>query len=186
MSQDLAAQAVFNLISIDGNRRVFCKEERSITRVVQLLDVSSSATKRYPILVLLFVAGKKKCRKQMVAAGASIHLVKLVETKVHGAKKILDRLEGVKMWNPEQDQCAYRRFWASKLQREGVDESTFPLGFSPPREEVAKNDPQWAELAHSCYHLNWVPIEELLKRPLEGSREQMLQHGEDFIQASSP
>ncbi|MCO5592282.1 hypothetical protein L7F22_046281 [Adiantum nelumboides] len=99
MSQDLAAQAIFNLISIDGNRRVFCKEERSITRVVQLLDVSSSVAKRYPISVLLSVAGKKKCRKQMVAAGASIYLVKLVETEVHGARKLLDRLEGGKMWN---------------------------------------------------------------------------------------
>ncbi|MCO5584007.1 hypothetical protein L7F22_037926 [Adiantum nelumboides] len=36
-----------------------------------------------------------------------------------------------------------------------------------------ENDQQRAELAYSCYQLNWVSIEELLKRPFEESREQM-------------
>lgn len=99
MSQDLAAQAIFNLVLVDGNRRAFCKEERGIVGIVQLLDSSSGAAKKYPVSVLLCVAGKKKCRKQMVAAGACTHLTKLAEVDTHGARKLLERLEGGKMWS---------------------------------------------------------------------------------------
>eukprot|EP00250_Pteridium_aquilinum_P018010 c23894_g1_i1 orf=525-2216(-) len=99
ISQNLAAHAIFNLISVDSNRRAFCREERSIAKMVQLLDPSTpSVAKKYPIMALLCVSGKKKCRKQMVATGACIHLAKLVEIET-SARKLLERLEGGKMWS---------------------------------------------------------------------------------------
>lgn len=98
-TQDLAAQAIFNLILVDSNCRAFLKEERSISRMVQLLDPSNqSVAKKFPISALLCLAGKKKCRKQMVAAGACGYLTKLAELETTGAKKLLERLEGGKMW----------------------------------------------------------------------------------------
>lgn len=99
-SRELAVHAIFNLISVDNNRRAFCKEESSIPKVVQLLDPSvPSVGKKHPILVLLCVSGKKKCRKQMIAARACIYLAKLVEIDTNGARKLLERLEGGKMWS---------------------------------------------------------------------------------------
>lgn len=99
-TQELAAQAIFNLILVDSNRRTFCKEERSISRLVQLLDpTNQSVAKKSPISALLCLSGSKKCRKQMIAAGARISLGKLAEMEVIGARKLLDRLEGGSLWS---------------------------------------------------------------------------------------
>lgn len=100
ISQALAVHAILNLIADDSNRRAFCREERSIAKVVHLLDPSMlSIAKRHPILVLLCVSGKKKCRKQMIAAGACSYLAKLAQVEADGARKLLERLEGGKMWS---------------------------------------------------------------------------------------
>ncbi|KAH7281915.1 hypothetical protein KP509_35G003100 [Ceratopteris richardii] len=97
-SQDMAAKAIFNLLSADANRRIFCKEEKSIAKLVNLLDLSLTASKKYPILTLLCLAGRKRCRKQMVAAGACQHLVKLLDSEGNASRKLLERLEGAKVW----------------------------------------------------------------------------------------
>lgn len=99
-TQEWAAQAIYNLILADSNRRAFCKEDRSISRMVQLLDPSNvSVAKKFPISALLCLSGSKKCRKQMIAAGARTYLGKLADVEVIGARKLLERLDGGKLWS---------------------------------------------------------------------------------------
>eukprot|EP00249_Psilotum_nudum_P000446 c12080_g1_i1 orf=547-2250(+) len=98
-AQEMAAQAVFSLIPLERNRREIRKEENCILGMVRLLDPSNqNISKKYPISVLLCLAGSKKCRKLMISAGACGRLEKLAEMEVLGARKLLDRLEKGGLW----------------------------------------------------------------------------------------
>ena len=69
--------------------------------MVLLLDPSDEGIidKKFPVCALGWLVGKKKCRKEMVEAGACRYLVKLAETsETFGAKKLLERLEHGKIW----------------------------------------------------------------------------------------
>ncbi|KAF5188551.1 Arm repeat superfamily protein [Thalictrum thalictroides] len=97
--KDAAAKALSCLMQYMGNRRILRKEDRGIAATVQLLDPSiHNLEKEYPILILLSIAQSKKCRRQMIDAGAGAYLQKLVEMEVEGCKKLLECLGRGKLW----------------------------------------------------------------------------------------
>ncbi|XVE63736.1 hypothetical protein DITRI_Ditri07aG0043700 [Diplodiscus trichospermus] len=97
--KEAAAMALSTLMLYAGNRKIFRKDERGIVNAVQLLDpLIQNLDKKYPVLILSELVHSKKCRKQMVAAGACLYLQKLVEMNVEGAKKLLESLGRGKIW----------------------------------------------------------------------------------------
>ncbi|XP_050224636.1 uncharacterized protein LOC126674257 [Mercurialis annua] len=97
--KESAAKALSSLVLYAGNRRIFRKDEGGIVSTVQLLDPSiQNLDKQYPVSILTSLVQSKKCKKQMIAAGAALHLKKLVEMDVEGAKKLLDSLGRGKIW----------------------------------------------------------------------------------------
>ncbi|KAI3889345.1 hypothetical protein MKW92_040555 [Papaver armeniacum] len=97
--KEASAMALFSLMQLGSNRRIFQKDERGILGTVQLLDpLVQNLDKKYPISILLSIAHLKKCRKEMVAAGACAHLQKLVEMDIEGAKKLMESLSRGKLW----------------------------------------------------------------------------------------
>ncbi|XVF54750.1 hypothetical protein PTKIN_Ptkin05aG0206500 [Pterospermum kingtungense] len=97
--KEAASMALSMLVLYAGNRKVFRNDERGIVNAVQLLNpLILNLDKKYPVLILLQLAHSKKCRNQMVAAGACVYLQKLVEMNVEGAKKLLESLGRGKIW----------------------------------------------------------------------------------------
>ncbi|KAG8487949.1 hypothetical protein CXB51_018430 [Gossypium anomalum] len=97
--KEAGAMALSKLVLYVGNRKVFQKDERGIVNVVQLLDpLIQNLDKKYPVSILSELLHSKKCRKQMIAAGACVHLQKLVEVNIDGAKKLLESLGKGKIW----------------------------------------------------------------------------------------
>ncbi|KAK9276565.1 hypothetical protein L1049_006100 [Liquidambar formosana] len=97
--KEMVAKALSSLLLNSRNRRLFTKEEKAIDCVVQLLDpLLQNLDKTYLISVLASIASSKKCRKQMVAAGACAYLQKLAERDIAGARKLHDRLDGNNIW----------------------------------------------------------------------------------------
>ncbi|CAN4085478.1 unnamed protein product [Withania somnifera] len=97
--KEAAARALSNLMIYAGNRKIFRKEERGIVNAVQLLDpVVQNLDKRHPVSLLASLVYSKNCRKQMVGLGACVHLQKLADMEVEGAKKLLDCLGRGKLW----------------------------------------------------------------------------------------
>ncbi|KAG6747257.1 hypothetical protein POTOM_049648 [Populus tomentosa] len=97
--KEAAAKALSLLVLHAGNRRIFRKTEGGIVSTVQLLDpLIQNLDKKYPVSILASLLNSKKCRKQMIAAGASVHLKKLMEMDVEGSKKLLDGLGRGKIW----------------------------------------------------------------------------------------
>lgn len=97
--REAAAKALSNLLVCTFNRKIFRKEERGIVSTVQLLDpLTKNLDRKWPIAVLATLVSSKKCRKQIVGAGACVYLQKLVELEVEGAKKLLDSLGRGKLW----------------------------------------------------------------------------------------
>lgn len=97
--KESAAKALSILLICTSNRKIFRKEEKGIVGTVQLLDpLIKNLDKKWPVAILASLVHSKKCRKQMVAAGACLHLPKLVESDVEGAKKLLESLGRGKLW----------------------------------------------------------------------------------------
>lgn len=97
--KEAAASALSSLMIYAGNRKIFRKEEKGIVNAVQLLDpVVQNLDKRHPVSLLTSLVYSKNCRKQMVASGACVHLQKLAEMEIEGAKKLLDCLGRGKLW----------------------------------------------------------------------------------------
>ncbi|KAF3438514.1 hypothetical protein FNV43_RR21276 [Rhamnella rubrinervis] len=97
--KEAAAKALSTLMLYSGNRRIFRKDEKGILSAVQLLDPSiKNLDKKYPVSLLTSLVQCKKCRKQMVVAGACAYLQKLVEMDVEGSKKLLESLGRSKIW----------------------------------------------------------------------------------------
>ncbi|XWS30996.1 hypothetical protein CRYUN_Cryun23aG0039600 [Craigia yunnanensis] len=95
--QEAAAQATVSLLTVRSNRKELVRDEKSVTRLVQMLDPKYEAvSKKYPLMVVTAVlgGGSDGCRKRLVAAGANKHLQSLAEMEVAGAKKALQRLAG--------------------------------------------------------------------------------------------
>uniref|UniRef100_A0ACD5Z739 Uncharacterized protein n=1 Tax=Avena sativa TaxID=4498 RepID=A0ACD5Z739_AVESA len=97
--RDAAAKALAALVvAASSYRKLFKKEEMGIVNVVQLLDPAvRGVDKRFPVSVLLAVSQSRRCRKQMVAAGACGFLQGLLAAEVDGAKKLSECLARGKM-----------------------------------------------------------------------------------------
>ncbi|KAL4325172.1 hypothetical protein GQ457_11G029460 [Hibiscus cannabinus] len=96
--KEAGVMALSRLMLYAGNKNVF-KDGRGIANAVQLLDPSiRNLDKKYPVLLLSQLVHSKKCRKQMVAAGACVYLQKLVDMNVEGARKLLESLGRGKLW----------------------------------------------------------------------------------------
>ncbi|TYG62426.1 hypothetical protein ES288_D07G229800v1 [Gossypium darwinii] len=96
--QDAAAQAIVSLLTVRSNRKELARDEKSVMRLVQMLDPKNeTVSKKYPLMVVtaLLAGGSGDCRKILVAAGANKHLQILTEMEVAGAKKALQRLAGI-------------------------------------------------------------------------------------------
>ncbi|MBA0640460.1 hypothetical protein Goklo_023394 [Gossypium klotzschianum] len=96
--QDAAAQAIVSLLAVRSNRKELARDEKSVMRLVQMLDPKNeTVSKKYPLMVVtaLLAGGSGDCRKILVAAGANKHLQILTEMEVAGAKKALQRLAGI-------------------------------------------------------------------------------------------
>ncbi|KAE8804903.1 U-box domain-containing protein 11-like [Hordeum vulgare] len=97
--RDAAARALATLVvAASSHRKVFKKDEMGIVNAVQLLDPAvRGADKRFPVSLLLAVSQSRRCRKQMVAAGACGFLQGLLAAEVDGAKKLSECLGRGKM-----------------------------------------------------------------------------------------
>ncbi|XP_022759004.1 protein CELLULOSE SYNTHASE INTERACTIVE 1-like [Durio zibethinus] len=95
--QDAAAQAIVLLLTVRSNRKDLVRDEKSVMRLVQMLDPKNEAvSKKFPLMVVIAVlsGGSDGCRKRLVAVGANKHLQSLAEMEVAGARKALQRLAG--------------------------------------------------------------------------------------------
>uniref|UniRef100_A0A1J3FDW0 U-box domain-containing protein 11 n=1 Tax=Noccaea caerulescens TaxID=107243 RepID=A0A1J3FDW0_NOCCA len=97
--KEAASKALSTLLVCTSNKKIFKKSEKGVVSLVQLLDPKMKKfDKRYTVSVLELLVTSKKCRKQVVAAGACLHLQKLVEMDVEGAKKLAESLARSKIW----------------------------------------------------------------------------------------
>ncbi|KAJ0243060.1 Uncharacterized protein HA466_0202990 [Hirschfeldia incana] len=97
--REAASKALSTLLVCASNKKVFKKSDKGVVSLVQLLDPKvTRLDKRYTVSALELLVTSKKCRKQVVAAGACLHLQKLVETDVEGAKKLAESLARSKIW----------------------------------------------------------------------------------------
>jgi hypothetical protein len=91
--REASVKALAYLMHVSGYRRIFRKDEGGIVNVVQLLDpLVGDVEKKYPVSVLLSLSQSRKCRKQMVAAGACGYLRGSLAMQVEEAKKLLECL----------------------------------------------------------------------------------------------
>ncbi|XP_050382197.1 protein CELLULOSE SYNTHASE INTERACTIVE 1 [Argentina anserina] len=95
--QDSASQALVSLLAVRSNRKELVREEKSVMRLIQMLDPRNEAVgHKLPVMVVsaILAGGSQGCRKRLLAAGAQPHLQRLAEMEVAGAKKALQRLSG--------------------------------------------------------------------------------------------
>ncbi|KAL7605232.1 vacuolar protein 8 [Lactuca sativa] len=94
-----ASKALSTILIYTGNRRIYKKEQRGIVSAVSLLDPSiPNLDKKYPVSILMSLTHSKKCRIQMVNSGALLHLQKLVDMEVEGARKLQETIGRGKLW----------------------------------------------------------------------------------------
>ncbi|CAN7039511.1 unnamed protein product [Brassica rapa subsp. trilocularis] len=97
--KEAASKALSTLLVCTSNRKIFKKSDKGVLSLVLLLDPKiTKFDKRYTVSALELLVTSKKCRKQVVAAGACLHLQKLVEMDVEGAKKLAENLARSKIW----------------------------------------------------------------------------------------
>ncbi|XP_050376692.1 uncharacterized protein LOC126794092 [Argentina anserina] len=97
--KEAAAKALSALLRCAENRKIFRRIDGAILSTVQLLNPSmKNLDKKYPVAALAALAHSKKCKKQMVKAGACIHLQKLLDLEVEGSQKLLESLCRSKIW----------------------------------------------------------------------------------------
>lgn len=95
--QDSAAQALVALLTVRSNRKELVRDEKCVTRLVQMLDPENELVpKRLPVAVAAAIVGpaSQGCRKRLVAAGAYQHMQRLAEMEVAGARRASQRLAG--------------------------------------------------------------------------------------------
>ncbi|GFP79591.1 U-box domain-containing protein 12 [Phtheirospermum japonicum] len=98
--QEVGAKALTMLLSVKSNRKELVRDEKSLMRLVQMLDFKNeTVSKKFPVAVVVAImaGGSKGCRKRLVAAGVYGHLQRLAEMDVTGAKKALHRLSGSRL-----------------------------------------------------------------------------------------
>ncbi|KAK6919301.1 Armadillo [Dillenia turbinata] len=98
--QEVATNALVSLLSVRSNRKEFVRDEKSVMRLVQMLDLKNeSITKKFPLMVVAGIldGGSRGCRRRLLDAGAYGHVQKLVDMEVFGAKKVMQRLSGSRL-----------------------------------------------------------------------------------------
>lgn len=93
--QEVACNALVSLLTVKPNRKDLVKDEKSVIRLVQMLDPGSDlVSKKFPVAVVsaIMAGGSQGCRKRLLAAGAHGHLQRLAEMEVSGAKKAMQKL----------------------------------------------------------------------------------------------
>ncbi|GFQ06307.1 vacuolar protein 8 [Phtheirospermum japonicum] len=93
--QEVGTKALLSLLSVKSNRKEFVRDEKSLMRLVKMLDPENEiVSKKFPAAVVaaIMAGGSQGCRKKLVAAGAYGHLQRLAELEVAGAKRALQRL----------------------------------------------------------------------------------------------
>ncbi|KAG6533657.1 uncharacterized protein LOC121980371 [Zingiber officinale] len=102
-AQEAAAAALTSLLAVRANRRELSRDEKSVTRLVQMLEPTSDviAGKELPVAVVLALTSSSGggARRRLADAGACQHLQKLSEADVPGAKKALHRITGSRLKN---------------------------------------------------------------------------------------
>ncbi|GAA0167834.1 hypothetical protein LIER_22679 [Lithospermum erythrorhizon] len=97
-AREVAAQALSSLMALAHSCREVKRDDNSVPNMVQLLDPSPQNTaKKYGVSCLFLLSSSKKCKKMMISYGAIVHLKKLIDMEVPGAKKLLERLERGKL-----------------------------------------------------------------------------------------
>lgn len=93
--QEVGAKALLSLLTLKSNKKEFVRDEKSLTRLMQMLDPTNEVvSKKFPVGVVsaIMAGGSQGCRKKLVAAGAYGHVQRLAELDVPGSKKALQRL----------------------------------------------------------------------------------------------
>ncbi|KAF5746112.1 ARM repeat superfamily protein [Tripterygium wilfordii] len=106
--QEAATNALVSLLTVRSNRKELVRDEKSVTRLVQMLDPTNELIiKKFPVMVAAAIlsGGSQGCRKRLMAAGAYRHLQKLAEMEIAGAKKALQRL------SPNKLRSIFSRTW---------------------------------------------------------------------------
>ncbi|CAA0808564.1 ARM repeat superfamily protein [Striga hermonthica] len=108
--QEIGAKALISLLSVKSNRKELVKDEKSLTRLVQMLDPKNDVVpKKFPVAVVAILAGGSKgCRKRLLASGVCGHLQGLAEMDVAGAKNALHKLSGSRLTS------VFSRKWREK------------------------------------------------------------------------
>ncbi|KAL5700062.1 hypothetical protein ACHQM5_025561 [Ranunculus cassubicifolius] len=100
--QETASRALVSLLSIGSNRKELVRDEKSMLKLVQMLDPKLElVSKKFPVCVIsaILAGGSNGCRKRLVSTQAYAHLQKLSDMEVAGAKKALQRLTGSRLKN---------------------------------------------------------------------------------------
>ncbi|KAL3810544.1 hypothetical protein ACJIZ3_000702 [Penstemon smallii] len=98
--QEIGAKALLSLLMVKSNRKELVRDEKSLVRLIRMLDPKDEVVeKKFPVAVVaaIMAGGSQDCRKKLVAAGADVHLKRLVEMDVSGAKNALQRLSGSRL-----------------------------------------------------------------------------------------
>ncbi|CAA0825067.1 ARM repeat superfamily protein [Striga hermonthica] len=98
--QEVGAKALVSLLSVKSNGKEFVRDEKSLMRLVRMLDpVNEVVSKKFPVAVVgaILAGGSRKCRRRLIEAGSQVHLQRLTELEVAGAKKALQRLSTNKL-----------------------------------------------------------------------------------------
>ncbi|KAM0863299.1 hypothetical protein ACQ4PT_044681 [Festuca glaucescens] len=93
--QESAGRALLALMTLKSNRKEFVRDEKNLTRLVQMLDPrNEEIDKKYPVSILLALAmgGGNGTRRRLADSGACQHLQKLADAEVPCAKKALQRI----------------------------------------------------------------------------------------------
>ncbi|XP_048529712.1 vacuolar protein 8 [Triticum urartu] len=93
--QESAGRALLALMTLKSNRKELVRDEKNLTRLVQMLNPrNEEIDKKHPVSVLLALAmgGGNGTRRRLADAGACQHLQKLADAEVPCAKKALQRI----------------------------------------------------------------------------------------------
>jgi vacuolar protein 8 len=97
-SQETAVRALSSLFVVESNRKEFIKDDENVSCLVQLLDPQNgTVAKAVPISALLALSHSNSGKRKIASAGACLHLEKLADMEVGGAKKILRKITGSRL-----------------------------------------------------------------------------------------
>ncbi|CAH2052050.1 unnamed protein product, partial [Thlaspi arvense] len=94
--QEAATEAAKLLLTVRSNRKELMRDEKSVIRLVLMLDPRNErmVAKELPVMVVAAIlsGGNNPARTKLISLGADRHLQSLEELEVSGAKKTLQRL----------------------------------------------------------------------------------------------